>query len=1216
MKKMGINKLIIYLFILLVLNTNNLLAQYSVQNINFEKDSCDGSFELNANGNTFPLEVILFQATDTMQRLTIDKPGIFPFTGVCSGDYEVRVTNYYNCDTTIKLTIGYCSGTFVIKKLGIADKVNSNINDGYISVIGYPGGVYSYRWSTGDSTPNISGLAPGRYIVGVTDKSTGCSDTAEYTINSCSFGQSGGKPFEILIENGISVDGFKSTPLLSIKDSGSTSYRTYGPQYDIDFQVIWKVNDKEVARNATGINAFFDNNSELIVTVIVSRGCLSKTATKKLIKCDDKDKEKLKNYFVKSIKNPCTLSSDGEIVFNSADIKNNLGYIKYDGITVRGPLSEELKIKDISAGVHKISIVTEIGCDYSFDLEIAADPPTKAEFLKFNSVNFKCDYNLFCRTNNLGIEERFPDLRQSTSKGSILDRILGRTPCRYDVLCDGVVRTSSSPGYPTVYGSQYIEILSFAAAAGIINEQDFKQLSENFEEFGERRFCQQFQYCPFDMRISLHTSKFAAKPKITSFGDCITYNCRNIFNPIQPKITICKSTIAKDARVPDFIVKNQPDVTPCSRRIANLVTLISSSREFYGTGKFKGSELEDLFLKVCPNDGMGTQGYHFNIPAMLKLDKKYACSSVTYCTDDFRVIKADTLVSHCGSGGYYCTPKFDHLTLTDSVFEIKCADFPLLKITFKVPYNREVTLAPPVGEDKFVTDSIPVDYIQDIVKINSSFGMVAKPIISYNHKNKVLDYNPDPNEDHAIYFGQGQIGSVQDWNTMRLMDVFKLSKDTLGLNIQLIDSVIEKSLSSGNVAGSYINLKKLYLINNNYFICGIKKGGITLDNIAQTDSVSGDALFIYKMSGAGTITSKYVTAINDTNKVNFFEGPNNLITFSVLPTTLLANTLYHSMITMDENLNIVNSIPITAAQGLTTTGEVLAIASDRAAKNLYVFSGPITQKSDSASVFEYTLYKYNKPIIQSGPSPTYSQSYLIKKYRIKGGYSNKSTFQMSIDSVNNIIIATQISGNLIQVNPDNSQSIVLGADKNDIAVIKMDSAFNVKGFFINRTPEDESITHALLTDQVLYFGGISHGTNDKILGNHRYYNRSGNDSIAYMTYLFLDQLDSITVINNLSAQNPVYSLSKFEPNSDNIKYKISLYPNPFGDKINLSFFNNPLSEIQALNQLGTVIYKQKIDPTTNYMSVDTRSWGSGVFFLKLIDINKTLVETRKIVKLK
>lgn len=42
---------------ILWLSIGTLSAQYSIQNIQYETDSCDGSFELNVKGTTFPLDV-------------------------------------------------------------------------------------------------------------------------------------------------------------------------------------------------------------------------------------------------------------------------------------------------------------------------------------------------------------------------------------------------------------------------------------------------------------------------------------------------------------------------------------------------------------------------------------------------------------------------------------------------------------------------------------------------------------------------------------------------------------------------------------------------------------------------------------------------------------------------------------------------------------------------------------------------------------------------------------------------------------------------------------------------------------------------------------------------------------------------------------------------------------------------------------------------------
>ncbi|MCB0767293.1 MAG: T9SS type A sorting domain-containing protein [Flavobacteriales bacterium] len=52
----------------------------------------------------------------------------------------------------------------------IADSANCGNNDGYVQILALnPGGVYTYQWSNGATTPAIHGLSPGIYSVEVTD---------------------------------------------------------------------------------------------------------------------------------------------------------------------------------------------------------------------------------------------------------------------------------------------------------------------------------------------------------------------------------------------------------------------------------------------------------------------------------------------------------------------------------------------------------------------------------------------------------------------------------------------------------------------------------------------------------------------------------------------------------------------------------------------------------------------------------------------------------------------------------------------------------------------------------------------------------------------------------------------------------------------------------------------------------------------------------------
>lgn len=89
-------------------------------------------------------------------------------TSLCPGIYSVLVTDANGCDTTQSVTI---TQPTAINPGAIFTNVTCNgACDGTATAIasgGTPG--YTYSWSTGASTPGISGLCPGSYTVTVTD---------------------------------------------------------------------------------------------------------------------------------------------------------------------------------------------------------------------------------------------------------------------------------------------------------------------------------------------------------------------------------------------------------------------------------------------------------------------------------------------------------------------------------------------------------------------------------------------------------------------------------------------------------------------------------------------------------------------------------------------------------------------------------------------------------------------------------------------------------------------------------------------------------------------------------------------------------------------------------------------------------------------------------------------------------------------------------------
>ncbi len=101
-------------------------------------------------------------------------------TDLTSGTYTVTVTDANECTATGTYNVDEPA---LILVTGQETNVNCfNGNDGSINLTASGGTApYSYRWSNGRTTQDISGLTAGTYTVAVTD-ANGCEQTASFTI--------------------------------------------------------------------------------------------------------------------------------------------------------------------------------------------------------------------------------------------------------------------------------------------------------------------------------------------------------------------------------------------------------------------------------------------------------------------------------------------------------------------------------------------------------------------------------------------------------------------------------------------------------------------------------------------------------------------------------------------------------------------------------------------------------------------------------------------------------------------------------------------------------------------------------------------------------------------------------------------------------------------------------------------------------------------------
>ena len=104
-------------------------------------------------------------------------------SGLSAGTYEVIISDAANCELTETYTLNAGAQPLSIASASLSNELCGN-NNGSISIDIVGGnGPYSYTWSTGAITQNVSGLSQGNYQVTITDADA-CNVSASYTISN------------------------------------------------------------------------------------------------------------------------------------------------------------------------------------------------------------------------------------------------------------------------------------------------------------------------------------------------------------------------------------------------------------------------------------------------------------------------------------------------------------------------------------------------------------------------------------------------------------------------------------------------------------------------------------------------------------------------------------------------------------------------------------------------------------------------------------------------------------------------------------------------------------------------------------------------------------------------------------------------------------------------------------------------------------------------
>ena len=164
MNATGVKKLVIYYY-----NSG------ALGNFKFDcegADLCDGMIDLTVNGGIAPYTYNWSNGATTQN-----------IKNVCVGSYLVTITDAAGCSKIESVDVD--EPTSINGSMTGYNATSSNNCNGYININTVSGGSgsYSYSWSNGATTKNVSSLCAGKYTVTVTD-THGCTATGGLTLKT------------------------------------------------------------------------------------------------------------------------------------------------------------------------------------------------------------------------------------------------------------------------------------------------------------------------------------------------------------------------------------------------------------------------------------------------------------------------------------------------------------------------------------------------------------------------------------------------------------------------------------------------------------------------------------------------------------------------------------------------------------------------------------------------------------------------------------------------------------------------------------------------------------------------------------------------------------------------------------------------------------------------------------------------------------------------
>jgi gliding motility-associated-like protein len=305
------------------------------------RGEADGSIDITPAGGTAPYTYLWSNGA------TSEDVG-----GLTAGNYSVTVRDASNCNVTLNFTL--TEPATVLDISGVSTNSTCNGSDNGTIDLTVTGGTapYTYAWSHGPTTQDVTALAPGNYNVSVTDN-IGCTKFLSFTVAEPA--PIAGNP----VVNNISCNG-ADDGAISLSVSGGTAPYTYA----------WADNGAETSNSRSGLSP-----GNYTVTITDSNGCtevemftLSEPAV-------------LSSSFTQADVN-CFGESTGSI-----DLNVTGGTAPYTYAWSNGALSQD--ISGLGAGSYSVVVTDANGCTTSESIVI--NQPASALTVTGSAAQITCN---------------------------------------------------------------------------------------------------------------------------------------------------------------------------------------------------------------------------------------------------------------------------------------------------------------------------------------------------------------------------------------------------------------------------------------------------------------------------------------------------------------------------------------------------------------------------------------------------------------------------------------------------------------------------------------------------------------------------------------------------------------------------------------------------------------------------------------------------------